>query len=218
LLLDLGCGTGNHDLFFAKKGFQVTGIDFSQQMIKIARKNLSHQKGLSCDFRVGDIRKLRLTMKFDTVVSLFHVMSYQTTNTDLREAFTTASFHLDPGGIFIFDCWYGPGVLTDRPTIREKQFHDEEFSFKRIAEPVMHPDENVVDVNYTIHVKDRQGNSEEIHETHRMRYLFRPEIEYFSKSTGFEIMDFREFLTGKDPGFGTWNACIVLKKNQNHFE
>jgi hypothetical protein len=52
------------------------------------------------------------------VFSLFHVMSYQTSNKDLQDAFETAKINLKPGEIFIFDCWYGSSVLTDRPVGR----------------------------------------------------------------------------------------------------
>ena len=63
----------------------------------------------------GDIREIRLNKRFDTVIALFHVISYQTTNEDVTAAFETARQHLNSGGIFIFDISYGPAVLTERP-------------------------------------------------------------------------------------------------------
>ena len=66
-------------------------------------------------FTTGDIRDIRLNQRFDVVIALFHVISYQTTNDDVTAAFQTARQHLNPGGIFIFDVWYGPAVLTERP-------------------------------------------------------------------------------------------------------
>ena len=53
--------------------------------------------------------------KFDAIVFLFHVMSYQVTNKMLNEVFSNVFKHLNDGGLFIFDFWYGPAVLTDPP-------------------------------------------------------------------------------------------------------
>ena len=52
---------------------------------------------------------------------------------------STAAKHLKPNGVFIFDFWYGPGVLTDPPVVRLKRLENEEIEVLRIAEPVMHP-------------------------------------------------------------------------------
>ena len=46
------------------------------------------------------------------------------TNADLLAAFATAREHLNPGGVFIFDCWYGPAVLAERPSVRIKRMED----------------------------------------------------------------------------------------------
>ena len=48
-------------------------------------------------------------------------------NDDVLAAFLTARHHLNPGGIFLFDVWYGPAVLTDRPSVRIKWMAHEEI-------------------------------------------------------------------------------------------
>jgi SAM-dependent methyltransferase len=223
-ILDLGCGTGRHDLLLAAKGYEVTGVDMSEEMLAVANSQLpsvsSHPSSLnlklsSVNFLQGDIRTVRLNKTFDVVVSLFHVMSYQTTNEDLSAAFATAKAHLKPDGIFIFDCWYGPAVLTDRPAVRVKRLEDEEIAVTRIAEPVMHPNENLVDVNYQVLIRDKaDGKVEELKETHRMRYLFMPEIDFFLKGTGMEVTEASEWMTGNTPGFGTWGVCLMARERK----
>lgn len=210
-ILDLGCGTGRHDLLLAEKGYEVTGVDMSEEMLAAARSRpSSHNSRLS--FVQGDIRTVRRNLVFDAVVSLFHVFSYQITNADLVAAFATAKTHLKPGGIFIFDCWYGPAVLTDRPAVRVKRLEDEDVSVTRIAEPVMHPNENLVDVNYQISIREKTtGSVQEIRETHRMRYLFRPEVERFLEESGFCLIEASEWMTEKPPGFDTWGVCFVAR-------
>ena len=179
-ILDLGCGTGRHDILLAEKGFFLTGVDSSKEMLSAAI-NEKESKGYDdnkIEFHLGDVRRIRLERSFDVVISLFDVMSYQTTNADLFNAFETASTHLEKDGLFIFDCWYGPGVLSDPPAVRVKKLENERIFLTRIAEPIMHPDKNLVDVRYHLFIRDKNSQQvEETRETHTMRYLFKPEIE-----------------------------------------
>jgi hypothetical protein len=140
-------------------------------------------------------------------------MSYQITNEDLNSSFRTAFEHLSDGGIFIFDCWYGPAVLEDRPCVRVKRLRDDSTEVTRIAEPVMYPNENIVDVNYEISVKNLlDGTSQVLNETHRMRYLFRPEVEAMLNGAQFKLIGCEEWMTGSEPGFQSWNVTFIAKK------
>jgi SAM-dependent methyltransferase len=213
-VLDLGCGTGRHDYELAKYGYEITGVDLSEEMLVSARSRFAclNAQVSSLTFLPGDIRTVRLNQTFDVVVSLFHVMSYQITNEDLQSAFATAWTHLKPGGVFIFDFWYGPAVLIDRPVVRVKRLEDDEVSVIRIAEPELHFNENVVDVNYEVQITDKTtGNMEQLRETHRMRYLFMPEIEYFLSKVGFKMMQSLQWLNiEREPEPTNWNACCVV--------
>jgi SAM-dependent methyltransferase len=210
-ILDLGCGTGRHAISLAKKYF-VTGVDISESMLAMARSSCPSEGSPAppIHFFQGDIRTFRLNRHFGAIISLFHVMSYQTSNDDLMAAFTTARVHLKAGGIFIFDCWYGPAVLTDRPAARVKRLENERAQIIRIADPIMHPNRNMVDVNYTLWVRDKDSNTvEEIRETHKVRYWFMPEILSFLERSGFRFIESQEWMTGKEPGLGTWSVYFV---------
>jgi SAM-dependent methyltransferase len=214
-LLELGCGTGVHAAILAKLGYEVYGVDLSVDMLAEAKKrsqNLPATLASKLKFAQGDIRTVRLGQKFDAIISLFHVFSYQTTNHDLQAAFATAKAHLKPGGLLIFDCWYGPGVLSDRPTVRVKRLEDAEITVTRIAEPVIHLNDNLVDVNYQVFIKNRATSQvEELQETHKMRYLFKPEIDYLFSAHEFEFMNYGEWMTGNQPSNNTWNVYFIGK-------
>jgi SAM-dependent methyltransferase len=161
-------------------------------------------------FAHGDVRSVRLSQRFDVVVSLFHVMSYQTTNADLLAGLATLREHTKPGGLVLFDAWYGPAVLSERPAVRHKRLKGESFEVTRLAEPVLHPNQNVVDVNYQIFVKDRVSTrTEEIHEQHRMRYLFVPEVELMLGQVGLRLERACEFATDGPLSCATWNVLFV---------
>lgn len=209
-LLDLGCGTGRHGLAFANRGFEVMGIDQSTRMVEAARARTEGER--SVEVAEGDVRSVRLDRTFDVVTALFHVVSYQQTNEDLRRTLDTVRRHLSPDGLFLFDCWYGPTVLTVRPEVRVKRLENDEVRVTRIAEPEMHPNGNLVDVNYTIFVEDKaQNRIKELEETHTMRYLFAPEIESLLGEYGLSIQSYEEWRTGEEAGFNTWSVMFVAQ-------
>lgn len=211
-ILNLGCGSGRHDRHLAELGYDVTGIDLSEEMLACARAAAAGTERLR--FLQGDVRTLSLGENFDAVISLFHVMSYQTENEDLAGAFTTAFSHLKPGGLFLFDCWYGPGVLTDRPQVRVKDLEDDAISVTRIATPTMHAERNLVDVGYRIFIRDKVTDAvQEVSETHRMRYLFTPELKLFLSAAGFQSVTSSEWLTSSPLDFTSWNAVIAAQKS-----
>jgi SAM-dependent methyltransferase len=213
-ILELGSGTGIHASLLAEKGFTVHGIERSPEM-HARSQALAENRAAGHDrltFTKGDIREVRLNKHFDAVIALFHVISYQTTNDDVTAAFETARQHLNPGGVFIFDVWYGPAVLTERPEVRIKRMADDQIEITRLAEPVLHPNENRVDVRYHVFVRDLQsGMVKELRETHVMRYFFMPELKLFAMQSGFKNIHAEEWQSGKSPGIDTWGACIVLQ-------
>lgn len=212
-ILELGCGTGKHAALLAETGYEVYGVDLSHDMLMQAEarsRSLTPDLASKLQFSQGDIRAVRVNHKFDTVISLFHVFSYQTTNQDLQAAFETAKAHLKPGGVLIFDCWYGPAVLSDRPTVRIKRLEDEEILVTRIAEPVLYPNDNLVDVKYQIFIKNKaSGVVEEVQETHKMRYLFKPEVDSLFSQFEIELVTHGEWMTGKTAGFDTWGTYFI---------
>ncbi len=212
-ILELGCGTGRHDVFFAEAGFEVAGLDFSQSMIDLAedrRQKLGPDIRSRISFQVADIRNFRLDRQFDAVISLFHVISYLPNNEDIKMAFDNVHRHLKPGGLFLFDFWYGPAVLTQKPEIRTKTLENDEFRIQRTAQPEILYNDNTVDVIYdlAIHCKTTK-QAQKVHEEHRLRYLFLPEIRYFLKDSGLKFLFAEEWMSGRSPGPDTWGVCCA---------
>lgn len=215
-LLEVGCGTARHALALAAKGFHVWAIDLSDEMLRHAADRVAKYPDLSSsiDLAQGDARTFRLNRKVDAVVSLFHVMCYQITDQDLAEAFQTAAQHLEPGGVFLFDMWYGPGVQKSPPELRVKRVSDDNLEVVRIAEPDVRPDENVVQVGYQIFAKRPKDSSWAMFkEAHTVRYLFNEDLNSHLPVSGFEIKGIYDWDTGKDAGDETWNAYCVAIRN-----
>jgi len=207
-MLELGCGTGRYTAEFSRMGYRVHGVDLSEEMILEARRVQNDNISLSC----GDARTVRLSVKFDVVAALFHVMSYQTSNDDVLNTLVTMKEHLGPGGIAIFDFWYGPSVLMRRPETRFKEVGDEVIKVSRVATPEMFVERNVVAVNYTAFIRNKaDGLVSELRETHNMRYFFDPEISFLSGAAGLAVVCTEAWMGG-EANADTWSVTKVLRE------
>lgn len=208
-ILELGCGSGGHAEFFVENGNIVYGIDLSTRMIeKALQKRIDKfypSQGNIVDFELNEI--------FDVAASMFHVISYLNRNIDLLNCFNNVNNHLKLGGLFIFDYWYGPAVLSQKPETRIKNFESEDVKITRMAKSELITEKNVVNVNFNIQVMSKLLNEKhEFNELHSMRYFSIPEIEFFATQAGFELIKTEELISKNDPGENTWAVCSILKK------
>lgn len=217
-LLDLGCGTGRHAMEAARRGLAVTGVDMSAVMLDMGRARLrgmaEDAPGVSVpELLEGDARTVRLARSFDAVTSLFHVMSYQNSEEDALAVMVTAREHLRPGGIFLFDFWYGPGVFTEPPGVRRKTMEDAHIEVSRLATPVWRVNENVVEVRYSVRLTDKvDGTTSTLEECHSMRYWFLPELRHLAAESGMTVAAEGAWLSAAMPGRSTWNAWMALRR------
>ncbi|MEO8209039.1 MAG: class I SAM-dependent methyltransferase [bacterium] len=215
-ILDLGCGTGRHASIFAERGYNVTGVELSGYMIENAEKYLKNNDTISKNLRFvqGDIKDIKLNEKFDIVMLLFHVMSYQTKNEQIRQTLKTVKEHTKPDGVFIFDFWYGPAVLAQRPESRLKKLESKDIVIERFAKPVMHINENTVDVNYQVLISEKSdGSKSEILETHKMRYFFLPEIKLLFDFYEMKLDHIEEWMTSNELSEKSWSALAIATNN-----
>ena len=209
-LLEFGCGTGNHSRYFAESGYKVTGIDRSPGMIETARrKGVQH----NLNFYEGDARTFRDGIHYDVVISLFHVASYQTSNEDICRFLETAAMHLKSGGVLIFDFWYAPAVLTQKPEVRVKRVENDRIRVVRIAEPELDVRRSIVTVNFEVLIQDRRSDRLSIvHERHEMRYFCDMELQHILENCGLKSLRSEEWRSGKPLSESTWSAVWVATK------
>ena len=102
LVLDLGCGTGTMTEILASKGYDMTGVDFSEEMLDIAMRKRA-KSGHDILYLMQDMREFELYGTVRAIVSICDSMNYLTEDGDLEQVFRLANNYLDPGGLFIFD-------------------------------------------------------------------------------------------------------------------
>ena len=136
-VLDIGCGTGEHALFFADEGHEVWGIDSAPLAIRKAREK-AEGRGLQVHFLVLDARDLsRLNRTFDTATDsgLFHTLSDE----DRPVFVDNLAAILSPAGKYFMLCFsdrepagYGPRRITKRE-IQESFFERWSINYIRPA-------------------------------------------------------------------------------------
>lgn len=118
LVLELGCGTGSITRRLAAKGFDMIGIDISEEMLEIARE-IEYNRDFDCSedfieanelqerssilYLQQDMREFELYGTVSAVVSICDSMNYITSEEDLLKVLQLVNNYLDGGGIFIFD-------------------------------------------------------------------------------------------------------------------
>lgn len=119
-ILDAGCGNGRHVVFFAEQGFDVYGIDISEEAIEIANAWLA-KKGLTAHLKVGDIKKLLFDEEYFDVVISYGVLDHIPFS-EAKKAVQEIRRALVNGGYFyvtlrsVDDCEYGRGKLVEKNT------------------------------------------------------------------------------------------------------
>lgn len=101
-VLDMGCGLGRHSLAFARRGFNVTGVDFSSDYVQCAQQ-AAQEAGLTATFLQGDMRTYAHDKPFDLVASLFTSFGFFTDPEDDFRAIQKMAGNLKPGGRLIID-------------------------------------------------------------------------------------------------------------------
>jgi 2-polyprenyl-3-methyl-5-hydroxy-6-metoxy-1,4-benzoquinol methylase len=101
-ILDMSAGAGRHAINFARRGYNVTAVDLSENLLKVAKENASVYD-FQIDFVHSDIRKFETSDKFDLVLNLFTSIGYFESDEENFELLRKAYNFLKPGGFFVLD-------------------------------------------------------------------------------------------------------------------
>lgn len=224
-VLDLGCGTGGHAFPLARRGLRVTGVDRSAAMLTRARAKAAELAAPGTalpDFAEGDIRALSLDRTYDAAIMMFAVLGYQNGNDELAAALSSVRRHLRPSGLFLFDVWYGPAVLHQRPGDRVRTVVRGDERIVRATRPVLDVRAQICRVDFEVQriVGDRLVG--EVRETHAMRFFFERELELALAAAGLRLEALRAFppverepaereLAEREPDETSWTVIGVAR-------
>lgn len=174
VLVDLACGTGNISNRLAQKGYAVTGIDLSEEMLMIAQDK-AHEKHLRIQYLKQDMIRFATHRKAEVVTCICDGLNYLLTSEQLEQFFQNASKQLADGGLLVLDIsspYKYEHVLSKR-TIAEL---DESVSF--IWENHFDPQTNLLDFDIAFFVPEgSEGLYRRLLEHHRQKSHQYPELE-----------------------------------------
>lgn len=214
-VLDLGCGTGGHVLPLAARGLRVTGVDRSPAMLARAREKSAGLAGAAIvapEFVEADVRTLRLGRIYDAAIMMFAVLGYQHDDDALLATLASVRRHLPPSGLFLFDVWYGPAVLAQRPGDRVRSVSQADERILRTARSALDIRAQICRVDF--HVLRIAGDRVvgEDRETHAMRFFFDRELGLAFGASGFRLEALRAFPDiGREPDETTWTVIGVAR-------
>ncbi|HJX58985.1 MAG TPA: class I SAM-dependent methyltransferase [Patescibacteria group bacterium] len=215
-IISLGCGSGNHEVLLAKKGYQILGIDRSETMLSAFQKKIDVQRlGKRVQLTKADVGKFKASRKFDCGISMFNVVGYQTENKQFENMLKNVNRSLNIGGLLMFDCWHGPAVLKDRPTDRIKELVIGDRHIVRLTSSKLYLEKNLIEISFK--VMDIVGSElkDVVTEVHPMRFWSIPELGYFLEKAGFELVNVSNFLEVKSKiADDKWDIFVVARKTK----
>ena len=210
LVLDLGCGTGKMTRLLAAAGYDMIGIDYSEDMLEIAREHQYEQEcvngtagdeadeempGNNILYLLQDMREFELYGTVRAVISICDSMNYILDEEDLLQVFKLVNNYLDTKGIFIFDMntRYKYAEMLGETTIAENR---EEGSF--IWENYFDGEEDINQYDLTLFIREDGGLYRKYEETHYQRVYDLDVVKRLLKEAGMEFVAAYDAFT-KEP-------------------
>ncbi len=181
LVLDLGCGTGKFTRMLKEKGYDMMGIDSSDEMLSIA---MEKEDGIL--YLLQDMRELELYCTVGTVVSVCDCVNYILEEDELIDVFSLVNNYLYPKGLFIFDfntVYKYAKVIGDR-TIAENR---EDCSF--IWENYYYEDEQINEYDLTIFMQTKGDKFQRFKENHFQRGYEPEKMKEMIEKSGLEFIE-----------------------------
>ncbi|HAP15083.1 MAG TPA: SAM-dependent methyltransferase [Lactococcus sp.] len=205
-IMELACGTGILSIRFSQAGYEVTGVDLSEEMLTIADKR-ARQLGEHIIFVTGDMRELSGEAKFDVVTCYSDSLCYMTNISEVQRVFDGVYESLNEEGVFIFDVHstYQVGSVFPGYSYHE---NDEDFAFLWDSFEGDYPHSVVHEL--TFFVKDSEGRFVRKDEVHQERTY--PIKEYLKGLQQFSKVEVYADFQDEKPDEESLRWFFVCKK------
>lgn len=185
LWLDLGCGTGRMTLELAKRGRDMTGIDYSPEMLDIARDEAERQGIDNILWLCQDIREFELYGTVDVAVSCLDTINHLASPKDLDKCLNLVHNYLAPNGLFIFDL---NGKYKFENIYSDNSYVMEEDGAMCIWQNYYNPKNQVCDFYITLFEEDEDGRYERYDESQKERMYTLKSIKAHLAKCGLEFI------------------------------
>lgn len=209
LLLDLGCGTGSMTECLAEAGYDMTGVDMSEEMLGIAMEK-RERSGQDILYLCQPMEELELYGTVRAVVSICDCINYVTDPETLLQAFRLVNNYLDPKGIFIFDM---NTSYKYQEILAENTFAEVRDDCSFIWENYYDKEEKINEYALTLFVEDKEDKRyDRFEEWHYQRAYEVEEILHLVKEAGMEVMAVYDAFTREAPRKDSERVYIVARE------
>jgi SAM-dependent methyltransferase len=179
-VVDLACGTGGVTNILAGRGYQVTGVDLSEDMLYVAREK-ARKSGLSIPYICQDMTRLELHQPVDAITCMCDGFNYILDKADLQRTLQRIYDYLCPGGILVFDIssHYKLSSILANNTMADP---DEEISLIWLNQ--FNKDTQILEMSLTFFVREGSMYNRS-DETHLQRAYHEDEIMELLQECGF---------------------------------
>jgi len=208
LVLDLGCGTGSMTELLAQRGYDMIGVDASEEMLELAVEK-RERSGHDILYLLQDMREFELYGTVRAIVSVCDSINYITEEEDLLEVFRLMNNYLDPKGIVLFDfnTVYKYEELLGENTIAENR---PEGSF--IWENYYDPKERLNEYDLTLFIREEEGLYRKYEETHYQRAYSLEQVLELLRKAGLKTLRVFDAQTGGEPLGTTERLCVIARE------
>lgn len=209
IVLDLGCGTGSMTELLAEQGYDMIGVDNSEEMLDLAMEKRA-ASGQDILYLLQDMRKFELYGTVRAVISACDSVNYLTEPGDLVKVFSLVNNYLDPGGIFIFDLntVYKYQEILGEQTIAEDR---EECSF--IWDNFYDEEEMINEYDLTVFVQEEGDLFRRYCETHYQRAYSLETVRALIEKAGMEVLAIYDAFTYNKPKPDSERVYFVAREH-----
>ena len=208
LVLDLGCGTGSMTELLAGAGYDMIGVDASEEMLELAYEKRA-ESGHDILYLLQDMREFELYGTVRAIVSVCDSLNYITEEEELLHVFRLVRNYLDPDGVFFFDMntIYKYSEMLGETTIAENR---EEGSF--IWENYYDPEEQLNQYDLTLYIRDEDDRYTRFEETHIQKAYALERVLELLQQAGMKAEQIFDSDTGKEVTDTTGKFCNAARK------
>ena len=209
LVLDMGCGTGSMTELLAGAGYDMIGIDNSEDMLELAMEK-REESGHDILYLLQDMREFELYGTVRAVVSICDSINYITEESDLLETFRLVNNYLDPKGVFIFDfnTVYKYRELLGDTTIAEDR---EDCSF--IWDNYYYEEEQVNEYELSLFIREEQsGLFRKYQETHQQKAYDLETMKRLLTQAGLEYITAYDAFTKDAPTEESERIYVIARE------
>lgn len=210
LVLDLGCGTGEMTELLADAGYDMIGLDLSEEMLESAMEKRD-QSGHDILYLCQDMREFELYGTVRAIISVCDSMNYLLKEEEFVKVLTLAACnYLDYGGLFIFDLntEYKYRELLGERTFAENR---EEGSF--IWENDYDEKEMINEYSLTLFIRENSGYYKKYEESHYQRAYTLDRVRTLVERSGLKLLHMYDAYTKEPAREDSERVCVVCQRN-----